>query len=183
MSTLTAPTHQTVRLVRGKHSDPRGGACVMELASMLAGEPFSDRPVSVCPVIAAFLRAYNDLIDDRRRQDLYRLAALSVGTRSSRKVQEERANRCFEVARELSARGGLNWLRRRGLTPAHGVALDGLTWRVARILRSCGDAGHVRALALVEELVAIGSGAPATTEPVATEPAASEAPATLVGTA
>ena len=29
--------------------------CVMELASMLAGERFGDRPVSVCPVIGAFL--------------------------------------------------------------------------------------------------------------------------------
>ena len=28
---------------------------------MLAGEPFTDQPESVCPVIASFLRAYNDL--------------------------------------------------------------------------------------------------------------------------
>ena len=31
---------------------------------MLAGEPFNDRPQSVCPVIGSFLRAYNDRIDD-----------------------------------------------------------------------------------------------------------------------
>jgi len=37
-------THQTIRLSRGKHSSPEEGACVMELASMLAGEPFSDHP-------------------------------------------------------------------------------------------------------------------------------------------
>ena len=36
---------------------------------MLAGEPFSDQPASVCPVIGSFLRAYNDSIDDGRRQD------------------------------------------------------------------------------------------------------------------
>ena len=34
------PSHQTVRLARGKHSSPRDGVCVMELASMLAGEQF-----------------------------------------------------------------------------------------------------------------------------------------------
>ena len=28
---------------------------------MLAGEPFSDHPESVCPVIGSFLRAYNDM--------------------------------------------------------------------------------------------------------------------------
>jgi hypothetical protein len=43
----------------------------MELASMLAGEPFSDQPKSVCPVVAAFLRGYNDAVDDETRQDLY----------------------------------------------------------------------------------------------------------------
>jgi hypothetical protein len=68
-------SHQTIRLSKGKHASPSEGACVMELASMLAGEPFSDRPASVCPVIAGFMRAYNDRIDDERRQDLYRYAA------------------------------------------------------------------------------------------------------------
>jgi hypothetical protein len=45
--------------------------CVMELASILADEPFSDHPRSECPMIGSFLRAYNDRIDDGRRQDLY----------------------------------------------------------------------------------------------------------------
>ena len=31
---------------------------------MLAGEPFSDRPATVCPVIAGFMRAYNRFLDD-----------------------------------------------------------------------------------------------------------------------
>ena len=49
-------SHQTVRLGRGKHASPTDGVCVMELSSMLAGERFSDRPRSVCPVIASLLR-------------------------------------------------------------------------------------------------------------------------------
>ena len=56
-------SHQTVRLRRGKHASPEKGVCVMELASMLAGEPFSDRPQAVCPVIGAYLRSYNDVVD------------------------------------------------------------------------------------------------------------------------
>ena len=36
---MTRVTHQTVRLTTGKHTSPSDGACVMELASMLAGEP------------------------------------------------------------------------------------------------------------------------------------------------
>jgi hypothetical protein len=65
----------------------------MELASMLAGERFSDRPRSVCPVIGMVLRAYNDALDDDRRQDLYRYAASVVGTRDRRLVGE-RLERC-----------------------------------------------------------------------------------------
>lgn len=45
---------------------------------MLAGEKFSDHPATVSPVIAAFLRTYNDGLDDRRRQDLHPLASLIV---------------------------------------------------------------------------------------------------------
>src|SRR5437764_4983871 len=80
--TIVGPaSHQTIRLGRGKHASPDEGACVMELASMLAGEPFSDHPESVCPVISTFLRSYNDAVDDRRRQDLYAYAARAVGSR------------------------------------------------------------------------------------------------------
>ena len=77
---MTDPTFQAMRLSRGKHSSPRYGACAMELASMLAGEPFSDRPRSVSPVISAFMRGYNDLLDDRRRQDLLRYVSDVVAT-------------------------------------------------------------------------------------------------------
>ena len=38
---MSQATHQTVRLSQGKHRDPDHGACVVELSSMLADEPFS----------------------------------------------------------------------------------------------------------------------------------------------
>ena len=40
----------------------------MELASMLAGEEFSDHPQSVSRPIGAFLRLYNDALDEDRRR-------------------------------------------------------------------------------------------------------------------
>src|SRR5579884_2126353 len=88
---MSPVTHQTIKLSKGKHASPEDGACVMELASMLAGEPFSDHPAGVCPVIGSFLRAYNDSIDDRRRQDLYAYAAKVVGSRAAIRVQRSRA--------------------------------------------------------------------------------------------
>src|SRR5918911_2783052 len=87
------PSHQTVKLARGKHSSPREGVCIMELASMLAGERFSDRPYCVSPAIGGFLRAYNDFVDDRLRQDLYRLASAVVGTRGTPEVERLRVRR------------------------------------------------------------------------------------------
>jgi hypothetical protein len=79
----------------------------MELASMLAGERFGDRPPSVCPVIGAILRAYNDNVDDRRRQDLYRFAADAVDTRRNYHAQRRRADAALDwaVARRASRRG------------------------------------------------------------------------------
>jgi hypothetical protein len=76
----------------------------MELASMLAAEPFSDRAETVSPVIGAFLRTYNDGLDDERRQDLYPIAALVVGTAASRGVEQERAARCLRFARSMGAK-------------------------------------------------------------------------------
>ena len=87
-------SHQTVKLGRGKHESPAHGVCVMELASMLSGESFSDHPTTVCPIIAAFLRSYNDCIDARRRQDLYPYAAKIVDSRVPRRFP--RNSRRFE---------------------------------------------------------------------------------------
>src|SRR5262249_56995661 len=85
--------YQTIKLSRGRHSSPEHGACVMELASMLAGEGFTDHPRSVSRPIASFMRGYNDLLDDRRRADLYRYAAQTVGTAGSPPVEDPRGAR------------------------------------------------------------------------------------------
>jgi hypothetical protein len=73
--------------------------CVMELASMLAGERFSDHPRAVCPTISALLRAYNDALGDEQRQQLYRYASEAVGTREGYTVQEWRAKFALSWAR------------------------------------------------------------------------------------
>lgn len=108
---LAAPgraiSHQNVRLGPGRHPRPGTVVCALELASMLAGERFGDRPPSVCPVIGAIVRAYNDNVDDRRRQDLYRFAADVVGTRRDYRVQRRRAEAAIEWAlARYGARGG-----------------------------------------------------------------------------
>jgi hypothetical protein len=70
----------------------------MELASMLAGEPFSDRPRCVDPVIAAYLRAFNDRLGHVERQRLYPYAAAAVGTTAGRAARRRRRDRCLAYA-------------------------------------------------------------------------------------
>jgi hypothetical protein len=95
---MTAFTHQTVTISRGRHESPASGACVVELASLLAGERFTDHPLSVCPVIAGFLRDYNDLLADGERDELYPYAALVVGTAASGRARRERARLLLDWA-------------------------------------------------------------------------------------
>ena len=104
-------THQTIRLSKGKHASPDEGACVMELASMLAGEPFNDHPRAVCPVIAALMRRYNDALDDWRRQDLYAYAARVVGSRGSARLERLRIEYLRNWMSERSPRPRHRWLR------------------------------------------------------------------------
>src|SRR4051794_41163630 len=99
MEGTAPPNHQTTRLGPGRHHGPGPEVCVMELASMLAGERFSDRPTSVCPIVGALLRAHNDALDELQRGDLYRYAAEAVGTRGEFELQLTRAAAAISWAR------------------------------------------------------------------------------------
>jgi hypothetical protein len=159
---MTRVTHQTVRLTTGKHTSPRDGACVMELASMLAGEPFSDHPRSVCPVIGSLLRAYNDSVDSRRRQDLYACAAKVVGSAAGDDVQRARVQHLREWAQLQRPRRWTLWLgsglRALLAQRAESVELSG-SRALAAVPRTAKT--HAAVLALVDELLEIGRRAPA----------------------
>ncbi len=120
--------HQTTRLGPGRHDAPGEVVCVMELASMLAGERFSDRPATVCPMIAALLRVYNDALDDDRRQDLYRYASDSVDTRGDYALERRRAARVLQVGSAVAAitRRGWRWLLPRPACPDHGAGPESI---------------------------------------------------------
>lgn len=92
-------SYQTVRLARGRHDSPDRGVCALELTSMLAGEGFTDRPGSACPALAAFLRGYNDALDEDRRQELRGLASALVGSRAASRETAGRAAECIAWAR------------------------------------------------------------------------------------
>lgn len=68
-------------LSRGRHRSPRSGACFMELASVLAGERWSDHPTCTHPLLGQLARQVNDNISDHARQELPLLIPAVVGRR------------------------------------------------------------------------------------------------------
>ena len=69
-------------LSRGKHRNPRRGACFMELASFLAGERWSDHPSCTHPLLAEVARSVNDRTSDAGRPLLAPLIPSVIGLTS-----------------------------------------------------------------------------------------------------
>jgi hypothetical protein len=155
---MSPVSYQTIKLSKGKHASPEDGACVMELASMLAGEPFTDHPASACPVIGSFLRSYNDSIDETRRQSLYAYASKVVGSRGGQRIQEARAERLAEWADEM-LRTRRTWFLRsplRALTRLRKPPIDAIGPYAVHAIPKHTDETHRAVLALIDELLAIG---------------------------
>ena len=123
---------------------------------MLAGERFTDRPASVCPVIGAILRAYNDNTEEALRQDLYRYASEVVETRATFQLQHDRASVAIAWARaHYAARARF---RRQPAEPDPDWSPELLAEYVIRSLgrRITADA-HAAMLGLIDDLIALGS--------------------------
>ena len=170
---MSSVSYQTIKLSKGKHTSAQDGACVMELASMLGGERFSDHPESVSPVIGAFLRAYNDWIDDRRRQDLYGYASKVVGSRSRDDVEQARADRLAAWAMQMRRRTWTRMLlpkRLQAISSERRPSRDVLGAYAVRSISRPSDESHTAVLALIDELLAMKAG----DEVSVTPPAAGE---------
>jgi hypothetical protein len=131
---VAAFSHQTVRLAPGSHRGPEDGACVLELASMLGQEPFSDHPNSVCPALREFLQGYNDGVPDELRHALLPLASEIVGSRSPAQVTAWRAR--------LSVDWGRSAARLVGIRTRFGTFT----------LENCAHAGRYAALAAGQDI-------------------------------
>lgn len=82
MKSSTLPDGMPV-LSRGRHRTPRRGACFMELASLLAGERWSDHPQCTHPLLAQLAQHVNDHTSDAGRQQLAPLIPSVVGRRGN----------------------------------------------------------------------------------------------------
>ncbi len=160
------PDGTPVRLTDGGHSSPQEGVCVVELASLIAKEEFSDRPRCVCPVIGAFLRGWNDRAPYAERQRLSPYAERIVGSRGGPRVTRERRDICLRWAGAELSRGGVRRLWSSGATRVRIAIFCGLG-AAARLNEGAGDyAARVamaegdaeRAFELLDTLLAVGEG-------------------------
>ena len=160
-----AVDHRRLRLQPGSHRSPLDGVCVVELASVLAGEEFSDRPDCVCEVIGAFLRGWNDRAGYADRQRLAPYAKGIVGTRGPREVTRMRRDACLIWAGARLDRGPLRRLAARigvrlrilvllGLRPALRMS-EGAGDYAARVIFA--SYGEEAAFSLLDRLLAISS--------------------------
>jgi hypothetical protein len=157
----------SVRLEPGKHRSADDGVCVVELASMIAGERFSDRPGCVCDVIASFLRTWNDGVSYADRQRLEPYAAVVVGTGGYRRTSRIRRDICLSYAGANLERGPLGRVAARlrmrariawtvGLFPSIWLK-EGAGAYAARVCFARG--GSDEAFALLDRLLEVGSSA------------------------
>lgn len=114
---------EAVVLGRGRHAERGAVVCAAELAAWLAGEPHSDRPACLTPVVTAFLRAWNDDLDDDDRQALKRSINPAILADRSGEADQRRTWTLVDwLARTHSAR----WLDAAGLVREaavlHGLA-------------------------------------------------------------
>jgi hypothetical protein len=155
MQTVSAGNPKTTVLAPGRHRDAAHGVCAMELSSMLGDERFSDHPQRVCPVVAAFLRGYNDGLPPKLRQELFGIASSVIDSRTADpRVREERMTALLGWPVEL-------WASRRWRTPwpptfAPENAFADLEEAGAYVARRArrNRAVHERTLAFVEDLIA-----------------------------
>lgn len=80
-----------IKISYGKHASREEGLCLLEATALVAGEPHSDKPSCVDPLLAAFARRLNDSSwrsNEARSAALLPFVPLLVGT--SGKVDQEK---------------------------------------------------------------------------------------------
>lgn len=134
---------QLPRLTKGRHKLPGDQACVMELVSVLNGEPWSDHPRSVHPTLAAVARLVNDHVSDTGRARIATMAPRIAGTADAGPLAGARlVVRCTDLALRHDPgplRGELEFARstaRYRLSPD-----DPCTWPVRWTLALLGRIG------------------------------------------
>jgi hypothetical protein len=135
----------------GTHRTPEDGRCAMEWVSYLAGEPHSDQPLCVSPVLRGFCIALNDGLDTEPRQRLRPFLTRTIGTAEDG-LDEHRAWLALDwLIRTYTP----TWLHRAGLS---GAAHTLVSLPVLHVDDDLGPALSALRAARAEARAAWGSG-------------------------
>ena len=111
-------------LKSGKHSSPEEGHCLLEVVSLFAGEPFSDNPMCVDPVLAEFGRTWNDdMRSDDERAQLKRYIPMLPGTAQGDALSQKRGWMALDWAIRVNTAA---WLALCPATAEHAAKLRAL---------------------------------------------------------
>ena len=121
----------------GRHLTSEDGACLMELVSVAAGEPWSDHPACTHPLLSHVARRVNDATSDRGRAALVRFVpALTVANCEDPLAFARVAASCTRVAMEDDRSVLLRALHAAAVrrsrsdgTRRHGLYLHGTAFR------------------------------------------------------
>ncbi len=77
-------------LKKGAHADLEKGACIMELVSYIANEPWSDHPKCACQILTEYAICLNDRFSGEHRQLLKPLIPLLLNSKASDEIATAR---------------------------------------------------------------------------------------------
>jgi hypothetical protein len=143
---------EQIELKAGSHDSPDDGMCVMEAAAHFAGKPFSAYSEDVSRVIGAFLRSWNDSLDDSSRQRLKAYVFKVMNTNTGPADDERRA---WLATDWLVRTYAPTWLDLAGLDTAEDAARDAV-WSAAEDAEA---AGRAAAWSVAEDAEAAGRAA------------------------
>ncbi len=78
---------EEITLKSGAHKSFDDGACIMELVSYVANEPWSDHPRCACPILTEYAIRLNDKFNDEHRQLMKPFIMSLIGTRATDEVK------------------------------------------------------------------------------------------------
>ena len=117
--------YDTLTIDRSSHATFDEGHCGLELVAWLAGEPHGDHPECACPVVGAFVRSWNDSLEDADRERLLRpVIPRLVGSRSTPEVHERRSYLALDWLIRVNT---TEWLALRDELKEHAATLRGLS--------------------------------------------------------
>jgi hypothetical protein len=139
-------------LSRGAHEGPSDGACIMEYASFITGDRWTDFPGCTNRVLAKAAQLVNDLTEDDERQQLLPLLPRLMGTtEDTSEIRRAMAVAALDWAERCRARGP-RYAEFLG-EAIHEFSSGQWEWAVREAIYTVSDATHGDLVAMLTAII------------------------------